>query len=318
MIAFLLYAVVAAGVVFASIKASQYVDMIDRTTNLSGAFLGGVLLSAVTSLPELFTSLSATLVLRKPEMCIGNILGSNLFNLAMLCVVMLYCFRSFSNRPSAKGNIAVAAYLVLIYVIMALDFVGIVRFDIGTVNIITFIFIFIYILAVRHLSGESGEPECPECNEEITSLSLNAIVVRFIAASIAIIGLSITMTYVTDAVATEFNIGAGFAGALLLGVATSLPEVSSTIALFRMKNYDIAVGNIVGSNLFNFMVLCIADIVSFRQTVYAYDDPKVVSLLVFGCIATLLTLPMLALRSRVVRIICALIITACYILFLNC
>ena len=315
MLLILLYLLVASAVVYASIRASHYIDLIDRTTNLSGAFLGGVLLSAVTSLPELFTSLSATLVLHKPSMCIGNILGSDLFNIAMLSAVMLLCFRSAGKRTTAKGNIAVAVYLIFIYAIMALDFAGILKVDIGSINIITFLFIFIYILAVRHLSGDSSASD-PEDEQEATDLSLNAIIIRFVLAAIAIIGLSIAMTYVTDAVAAEFNIGAGFAGALLLGVATSLPEVSSTIALFKIKNYDIAIGNIVGSNLFNFMVLCVADIASFRESVYVYDDPKVVLLLLFGGVATLLTLPMLALRSRFVKIVCALAIVACYVLFL--
>lgn len=315
MLLILLYLIVAAGVVYASIRASHYIDLIDRTTNLSGAFLGGVLLSAVTSLPELFTSLSATLVLHKPSMCIGNILGSDLFNIAMLSAVILMCFRSVGRMRSAKGNIAVAAYMVLIYAVMALDYAGVLRIDVGSINIITFIFIFIYILAVRHLSGESSSPDDAD-DEPATTLTLNGIVLRFVLSSIAIIGLSIAMTYVTDAVATTFNIGAGFAGALLLGVATSLPEVSSTIALFKMKNYDIAVGNIVGSNLFNFMVLCVADIASFRESVYTYDDPKVISLLFFGCIATLFTLPLLAVRNRAVKVVCAVVVVACYVLFL--
>lgn len=316
MLLILLYLAVASAVVYASIRASHYIDLIDRTTNLSGAFLGGVLLSAVTSLPELFTSLSATLVLHKPSMCIGNILGSDLFNIAMLSMVMMFCLRSVGRRSSARGNIAVAVYLIFIYAIMAGDYFGLIRFEIGTVNIITFVFILIYILAVRHLSGDNSAPDQTEDDAPAVTLSLKAIVTRFVLASIAIIGLSIAMTYVTDAVATEFSIGAGFAGALLLGVATSLPEVSSTIALFKIKNYDIAVGNIVGSNLFNFMVLCVADIASYRESVYVYDDPKVVSLLFFGGIATLLTLPLLTVRSRVVKAVCALATVACYVLFL--
>ena len=57
---YLIYFIVAWLVVRFSIMASNYIDMIDRSTRLSGAFLGGVLLSAVTSLPELFTSISAS------------------------------------------------------------------------------------------------------------------------------------------------------------------------------------------------------------------------------------------------------------------
>lgn len=55
---YLLYLLVAAGVVLFSVKASEYVDLLDKKTSLSGAFIGGIMLSAVTSLPELFTSIS--------------------------------------------------------------------------------------------------------------------------------------------------------------------------------------------------------------------------------------------------------------------
>lgn len=309
------YAVVAALVVYASVKASGYIDMIDRTTNLSGAFLGGVLLSAVTSLPELFTSLSATVFLDKPELCIGNILGSDLFNIAMLSVAVLFCIRSVGRVKLSRGNILVAVYIVGIYGIMLLDYAGVLDIEIGTVNIITCIFIGIYALAVRHLSGEEAAPS-DNGSEQAVTLSLKAIVVRFVVASLAIIALSIVLTYITDDIAAEYSLGKGLAGALFLGVATSLPEVSSTIALFRMKNYDIAVGNIVGSNLFNFLVLCIADLAAFRNSVYVYDDRKIVGLLMFGAVAAVLALPMLQFRNRAVRILCALGIVACYAAFL--
>lgn len=81
---YLLYLLVAAGVVLFSVKASEYVDLLDKKTSLSGAFIGGIMLSAVTSLPELFTSISATVLIHQPGLCLGNILGSDLFNMAML------------------------------------------------------------------------------------------------------------------------------------------------------------------------------------------------------------------------------------------
>lgn len=310
----LLYLAVAAAVVYASVRASHYIDLIDRSTRISGAFLGGVLLSAVTSLPELFTSLSATLVLHKPSMCLGNILGSNLFNIAMLSVVMLLTIRRTGRVRFAKGNLAVAAYLILIYIVMALDFAGIVKTGIGSLNVITLIFIAIYALAVRHLSGE--ESAADEESDEPVTLSLKAIVLRFTAAAAAIIVLSIVMTYVTDAVAARYAIGEGFAGALLLGVATSLPEVSSTIALFRIGNYDIAAGNIVGSNLFNIMVMCIADIACFHESVYVYDDAKIVALLLLGGTAAVTSAAMMRTGNRWLRAAFATVTAACYIIFL--
>ena len=109
---YLLYLVVAALVTFMSIKASEYVDMLDKTTSLSGAFLGGILLSAVTSLPELFTSISSTLMLDQPGLCIGNILGSNLFNYAMLSFFILTAVAKFAKCDLSKIHFIVAVSVI--------------------------------------------------------------------------------------------------------------------------------------------------------------------------------------------------------------
>ena len=94
--------------------------MIDRSTRLSGAFLGGVLLSAITSLPELFTSISATVLIDNPSLCIGNILGSNLFNFGMLAVVILFFLRSFSRASLAVSHRYVMLFLMMMYLATAL------------------------------------------------------------------------------------------------------------------------------------------------------------------------------------------------------
>lgn len=314
MILLLEYAVVATIVVMAAIRASHYIDLIDRTTKLSGAFLGGVLLSAITSLPEFFTSLSATIFLDKPALCIGNILGSDLFNIAMLSVLILLAMRSFRSAEIGRGNIVVSLYMILIYGVMMLDYFGILDIEFATLNIITFIFVGIYALAVRHLAGESCEGGACEDEEPVT-LTLRQIVLRFVASAVIIVVMSVILTYITDDIATQYNLGVGLAGAIFLGVATSLPEVASTIALVRMRNYDIAVGNIVGSNLFNFLVLCTADLFS-RGDVYDYSDFNVVKLLFFGAVATLFTVPMLKCKGWLVRSLCAACIVACYMGFL--
>ncbi len=308
------YVVVAALVVYLSIKASEYIDMLDKTTDLSGAFLGGVLLSAVTSLPELFTSISATVLLNKPSLCIGNILGSNLFNVAILALLGIVAIRGFRRAAVAKGNIAVTCFVLLIYGTLILNWFNILDFEIATLNVATFVIVILYLFGVRYLAGDNGE-KC-DCEDKTIGLTTKRIAARFAAVSVGIISLSILMTYITDDIAVEYNIGMGLAGAIFLGVATSLPEVSSTIALFRMKNYNVAVGNIIGSNLFNFVVLCIADLLCFRGNVYDYSDPKVENLLVFGCVATLAMLPALRLKNCAVKVVCLAAAVACYAAFL--
>ncbi|MBQ8554052.1 MAG: hypothetical protein IJ431_07635 [Alistipes sp.] len=320
---YLIYIVTVVAVVWFSILASRYIDMIDRSTRLSGAFLGGVLLSAITSLPELFTSISATVLIDNPSLCIGNILGSNLFNFGMLAVVILFFLRSFSRASLAVSHRYVMLFLMMMYLATALNWkvMGDDNIILGGdnpwlyVSITSIIVVILYGLSVRFLAGDNGSSNEEADGEEVT-LSLRAIVVRFVLASIGIIVASIILTYVTDDIATELNLGSGLAGALFLGVATSLPEVTSTISLFRMRNFDIAFGNIAGSNVFNFFVLAIADILYSGGSVYHFDDEKVIYLTVFGMASSALIYLMIRVRSAWMKALLAIGTVACYLAFL--
>ena len=320
---YILYLITVTAVVWFSILASRYIDMIDRSTRLSGAFLGGVLLSAITSLPELFTSISATILIDNPSLCIGNILGSNLFNFGMLAVVILCFIKGFSSTRLSPSHRFVMMFLMLMYLAVLLNWKVM-----GDSNIIfssndnlwlhlsitTLIIIALYALSVRFLANDNGESEEEECEE--VKLSLRAIVTRFVLASIGIIVASVILTYITDDIATELNLGSGLAGALFLGIATSLPEVTSTITLFRMRNFDIAFGNITGSNVFNYFVLAIADVLYSGGSVYHFGDDKVINLTVFGLLSSMFIYMLIRSHRVWMKAFMAVAAIVCYLAFL--
>ena len=132
---YILYIICAIIIVLLSNKASVYVDLLDKKTSLSGAFIGGVMLSAVTSLPELFTSLTSTVWLDKPGLCLGNILGSNLFNLLILAVLILIFFKGFSTAKVAKSHIIVSVSIILIYLFMMLNLQNSFPLEFLTINV---------------------------------------------------------------------------------------------------------------------------------------------------------------------------------------
>jgi cation:H+ antiporter len=182
------------------------------------------------------------------------------------------------------------------------------------VSVTSVIVIALYALSVRFLAGDNGADSEQEYEE--VNLSLRSIIVRFVLASLGIIVASIILTYVTDDIATELNLGSGLAGALFLGVATSLPEVTSTISLFRMRNFDIAFGNIAGSNVFNFFVLAIADVIFAGGSVYHFGDDKVINLTVFGMAASTLIYLLIRVKQMWLKALLALCTIACYLAFL--
>ena len=313
---YVFYLLVAAIVTTLSVKAAQYVDMIDKSTNLSGAFIGGVMLAAVTSLPELFTSISSVVWLDSPGLCIGNILGSDFFDVLIIGVLSMFVIRDLKNAVISNAQFKLTVIVIIIYAFMILNFFGILNIQIAHINITSIIILLLYIASVRFTMEDNGEES--ESDEEI-SLSLGQIVFRFVISSIGLIFFSIVITYITDIIADEehLNLGAGLAGALFLGIATSLPELASSVSLFKMKNYNIAAGNIIGSCVFNFLILFIADALYFGgKAIYDFSDPKTVNLLFFGVLATILFGVYLKFRKTWVRVAVSLGIIACYAAFL--
>lgn len=312
---YVLYLVVAALVTFMSIKASEYVDMLDKTTSLSGAFLGGILLSAVTSLPELFTSISSTLMLDQPGLCIGNILGSNLFNYAMLSFFILTAVAKFAKCDLSKIHFIVAVSVVAMGLLIVCNKYGFLAFDIGNVSVTSVLIILLYILTVWIMYKKGGTSESEDDGEPVT-LSRKQILTRFTLVSVGIVVFSVILTYITDELSVRLNLGKTVAGALFLGVATSLPETASTFTLFKIKNYDIAVGNIVGSCLFNFTILSVADFFYRGGGIYTIADPSTMNLIIFASVASVLAAVLMKFRNKATCVICPVGIIASYIAFL--
>lgn len=317
---YLEYLFAAAAVVILSVKASTYVDLLEKNTSLSGAFLGGIMLSAVTSLPELFTSISATVLLDRPGLCVGNILGSDLFNLAALSFFILIFFKGFAKGRVSKSYRHVAVFVMLIYILIALNFAGVLHFRILNLSVTSVLIALIYALGAKYLAiaedVETDEDALGYQASSATGLSIKQIGFRFFLAAVGIVAFSIMMTYLTEQISVKLNLGQGLAGAIFLGVATSLPEVTSTITLFRMKNYNIAVGNIIGSNLFNFMILVVADVLSLGSGVYAVMDHQIENLMIFGAAATVLFWVMLRVKNKTTQAVCSLGMLGCYLAFL--
>ena len=259
----LIYVVLASLVVFLSIKLSTYVDLLDKKTKVSGALLGGILLAGVTSLPELFTSLTGTIIVGDNKLVLGNIMGSDFFDIMIFGVVYFLFFKRFT-----QGKVGKQHYLTCIFTALMLIAVTVAAFVfnkngwlLGWFNPMSIVIIAIYVLSVIF----TPKTEEKEKQEEVqTKLTVKQIWILLAVFSLVLIGASIGVTMVTEQIVTGFDIGHTFGGSLFLGVATSLPEVTATISLCRKKNFDAAYGDILGSCVFNIIILAFADAISFK------------------------------------------------------
>ncbi|MBO5103245.1 MAG: hypothetical protein J6C13_04065 [Clostridia bacterium] len=285
-------------VVFVSNKLAVFIDALDKKTKLSGAFLGGVLLAAVTSLPELITSITAA-ILGEPEMTLGNILGSNVFDIAIVGFLMVIFAKRVKTKDVSKSNVITCAFTLLVAVLILICSIFNIQIVIPylNINILTPIILVLYFLAIFFTREKPAEPQdavivniekkdnsiiikddeaVSQSANKVEAMSVKQIVLWFILCAVVLVGVSVAMTFMVDIIATEYNLGRGLAGALFLGIATSLPEIVSTFALVRLGNFDAGYGNIVGSCLFNFTVIALADICFTAGTVFLTDMQSII------------------------------------------
>lgn len=310
---YLEYIILAALVVFLSVRLSYYVDCLDKKTNLSGAFIGGVMLAAVTSLPELFTSLTAVLGLDQPDLVQGNVLGSNIFNLCVIGGIMLFTSKRYQKATIAKSHSSTLWYGLAMYACVFIAIFYPIEVGAGflKLNLMSIVILVIYLINVKFMKHD----ESADSDEDVdVNLTVKQIMVRFIAYSVALVIVSILLTKVTDKIAVALNLGATVAGAIFLGVATSLPELSASINLVRMGNFNASFGNIVGSNLFNFIILCFGDLLYVKGSIYV-NEPQVLNLLGFGALSMIATLGVIyGKKHRWLVLVCSALILISYVL----
>lgn len=226
-----------------------------------------MLLAGATSLPEITTSYTAVM-LNNPDLAAGSILGSNLFNLVILAFLDLY-FRKdqFFERVWTQHRYTAGigiALMFLIFFSLQLD----TMFIIVGVGIDTFIIIGGYILGMILLSKlkqtSKGSEDEPEREEPIPDMTARNAIIRFAITSFFILVTGSILTITGDQIAVITGLGASFVGSFLIAASTSLPEAVACFVACKLRNFNLAIGSILGSNLFNILILCGTDIF-YRQ-----------------------------------------------------
>ena len=116
--------------------------------------------------------------------------------------------------------------------------------------------------------------------------------------AVLLVTASIFITIAADHLSEEFKLGKTVGGALFLGVATSLPELTSSIALIRKGNFNACAGNVMGSGVFNFCIISVADILYRGGSVYISNDKSSSYLNIFGLAAAAAVGAILIIKQR--------------------
>lgn len=239
--------------------ADLFVDgaaSIARKFNIPSMVIGLTIVAMGTSAPEAAVSITSSLA-GQNDMSVANVVGSNFFNILMVLGVSAI----IAKLPVQKNTIKKDTPFLLIVSVLLLIF----AFDknISRIEGIIFLVIFVYFLYTTVKSAKN--------TEESTSLSDNEIAVSdndipantpmfktIILSLIGIAGIIFGGDMVVDSatsIATMFGMSANLVGLTIVAVGTSLPEFVTSIVAIKKGETEIAIGNVIGSNIFNILLV---------------------------------------------------------------
>lgn len=250
---------------FAGWRVSRYGDILAEKTGLSASWIGLILLATATSLPELATGISAVTAARAPDIAAGDVLGSTVFNLLILVILDAFHRRGSLYTRAAQGHILSAALGALLIGIsgfsLLLDQAGFSP-SLRHVGLYSPLIVIIYVAAMRAVfqyerrtMAEFAESAVARYPDTTTRQAW----IGYAVAAAAIVAAGSWLPFVAKTLAVQMAWEESFVGTLLVAAITSAPEAAVTLSALRIGAVDMAIANLLGSNLFNIAILAIDD-----------------------------------------------------------
>lgn len=256
----------AAIIFFAGKKLSFYGDLLAEKTGMSKGWIGLILMASVTSLPELMVGVSSSAIVQSADLATGDILGSCAFNLGILAML-----DAFIPKHQPLFGIASPRHMLIAALgIMLISLVGFALFlpqdyaVVPWIGMTSIVFIVVYFVAIRVIYTNEQNNYSKDVKEEKEELagqmSVRRIVYYYTGFAFIIVIAALGLPFFAEGIAELTGLGKSFVGTFFLAVSTSLPEIAVSIAAVRMGSVDLAVGNLLGSNIFNILILALDDI----------------------------------------------------------
>ena len=224
---------------------------IAKKLRISEIVIGLTIVSIGTSMPELFVSTSSALQ-GSSDISIGNVIGSNICNLLLILGISSLIHPVKFHKETKMIENPMSIILTVIFLVMCN-----INQDINRIEGIILLVLFIAFLAYTVIMGKKSQ------DEEILETSLEdakkiSVVQNVVLILLGIVGLKIGGDLVVEnakTIATALNISEKIIGLTIVAIGTSLPELVTSVTAAIKGDSDIAIGNIVGSNIFNLLFI---------------------------------------------------------------
>jgi cation:H+ antiporter len=256
-------------IVLAGVRLARYGDVLGKKTGVGRSWIGVVLLAATTSLPELFTGFGSTALAALPDIAVGDVLGSCMFNLLILSFMDAIQPEPLSTRAHQSHALSIGFGLVLLGIVGLGLLAGNQLPTLGWVGLYSPALIALYFVSMRLIFAHERKRRAREVREVAEELQYGAIdprtaAVHYAVAAAVVVGAALWLPRLGAELARQTGLGEAFVGSLFIAITTSLPEIVVSLAAVRIGAIDLGIANVLGSNLFNLLILGLDD-VFYRQ-----------------------------------------------------
>ena len=288
----------------ALIKGADYfvdgASGIAKFLKIPSILIGLTIVAFGTSSPEAAVSISAALK-GNNGIALGNVLGSNIFNISVIIGITAIIFPLDVHKQTMRKEIPLTLLAGVALLILSADgflkkgqSILLDRAD-GAILLLFFIVFVYYIVEAALNSKDPEENYLPENEHETPKLGLNILYTIGGLTAILIGGNWVVNSSIE--IATSFGVSQTIIGLTIVAIGTSLPELITSVTAARKKNTDIAIGNIVGSNIFNvFFVLGASALINPIAI-----DPKLMLELIMNIALTVVLLAFSRSQSKIVK-----------------
>ncbi|HUF82337.1 MAG TPA: hypothetical protein VMN03_14470 [Burkholderiales bacterium] len=258
--AILVFVVSSLFVILAGVALARFGDELAEKTGWGTLWVGTILVSVSTSLPELSINISAVWLEKSPGLALGNVFGANMINIFVIgLVALLFGIRNIFGHQGSDTQVLVKVAIGLVALAIVLAVSG--DFKLGPASLGGLLIAIAYIAGMRavYKAGRMDAAAAAAADPGPKGSARNAWI-GFGAASLVVIVAGRYLAGSADTIAELSGISASFIGVLLVSIVTTLPEGSVTVAAAFRKSYGIAIGNVYGSCAFNIFVITFADL----------------------------------------------------------
>lgn len=258
----LLFIPFSAILLFASIKLINYAEVIIKKTKFGGAFIGGVLIAAITSMPEMITEIIQSSS-GFPGAGTADDIGSNAFSAFLIALSLVVFYKAnILNKLNKFSKIfmllsSILSFILSVFMLINKDVTIGNNPVIGIIPLILFILYLVMLVIQYKFDNTEEESTLPD---KLKNISIKKAIIMFSLFSILIIGFALLVNWTAISMMKAWNLPQEGVGGIVLAIITSTPEIVAYLIFIKNKNATAGITTLLGSHFFNIGIAFFGDL----------------------------------------------------------